>query len=106
MYAIGITCGVVSLTINIVNLALICLSFFGWVILSAPPGQAGSTFVPIPIMEVILILAIAGIFLTFISFQNASTLFWKVVICIGGAFHGLFFSISSISLVLMTNPNP
>ena len=102
MYAIGITCGVASLSINIVNLALICSSFFGWVILSAPPGQAGSTFIPIPIMKGIIILAIAGLILAFISFQNARTLFWKVVICIGGAFHGLFLSISWLALILMT----
>ena len=106
MYAIGITSGIASLSINIINLALICLSFFGWVILSAPPGQAGSAFVPIPIMKGVLVLAIAGLILAFISFQNAKTVFWKVVLCVGGVFHGLFLSISWIAIILMTTPNP
>jgi len=106
MYAMGITCGVVSLSINIVNLALICLSFLGWVILSAPPAQAGSTFVPIPIMYGILILAIVGLILAFISFQNARTLFWKLFICVGGVFHVAFLSISFLAIIIMTTANP
>ena len=97
MYISGIICGIVSLSVNIVNLLLICLSFFGWVILNPPPGQAGGGFVPTSIMNWILVLAIMGIILAFISFKNARTLFWKVLICIGGVFHIVFLGLTFIA---------
>ena len=95
----GLSSGMGSLVIALLNLTLFAGSSIAWVIFSAPPGQAGSSYESGGPMKVIFYLALIGLILGYIGFRKTKNSCMQGIIFLGAIFNASALIIAGTRLL-------